>query len=89
MASMKNHRLFLASPILVAASVLFTVPIVMAQSDLVNDLVRLMPCQASCEWVYNIDSGRLCERDVEFGCANVGHGLQCEDTDTLTCTRAE
>ncbi len=86
---MKNHRLFLASPILIAASVMFTAPTVLAQSDSINDLVRLMPCQASCEWVYNIDSGRLCERDAELSCANVGHDRPCEDTAMLTCNRAE
>jgi hypothetical protein len=94
MASMKNHRLFLASQILVAASVLSVIMIaptaaVTAQSQLVNDLIDRMPCVASCQWVYNIDSGRLCERDAEFGCANVGHDMQCNDTATVTCTRAE
>lgn len=84
---MKNYKLFLASPILVIASVLFAAPTVIAQSQLVNDLIDKMPCQASCQWIYNVDTGRLCESGAEFGCAEVGL-FQCVDTAKVMCNSA-
>lgn len=81
----QNNRILQVPGILVVTATLFAGGTAFAQSDSINGLTNLMPCQANCEWVYNGNSGRLCERDAEFSCANVGENRPCEETEMLTC----
>jgi hypothetical protein len=74
----QSNKVLLIPGILAAMAILISGETAFAQSDSINDLVSLMPCQASCEWVYNDQSGRLCEREAEFSCANVGEDRPCE-----------